>query len=239
MLTVRHAALTDPGRRHDENQDRLLADAARGLFLISDGMAEAVSSQRVIEVLPGLVALGLTGIDNLADPRAAEAVRAAVAEVSDLVRVARDDDLEVTGATVVLALVRGGTALVAHLGDSRAYLMRGGGLSQLTRDHSQLQRMVDEGWITEAEAAGRGNGGPTRFAGMFGDAEADVRCLELCAGDRILLCSDGLTEELEDRAIAPHLMPGVPPATCCRRLVDAANRAGGHDNVTVIVIAAD
>jgi protein phosphatase len=200
-------------------------------------MAEDVSPQIVIDALPGLLQTALTGASDLTDGRAASAVRSAVAEVSRKVRAEGERNYDVLGATVVLALVRGGRALVAHLGDSRAYLLRAGKLERLTRDHSHLEHMIDLGWIKPEEAGWHGNGGPTRYAGMSAAAEADVRGLELRPGDRLLLCSDGLTEMLDDDEIREVLLPPLSPEQACERLVAAANRAGGEDNITVVLVA--
>src|SRR5262245_35138870 len=146
MTTISHAALSDPGRTHDENQDRWLADPARGLYLVSDGMAEHISPQIVVDTLPGLLQTGLADVDDLTNARAVSAVRSAVAEVSRKVHAESERNFDVLGATVVLALVRDGRALVAHLGDSRAYLLRAGKLERLTRDHSYLECMIELGW---------------------------------------------------------------------------------------------
>jgi protein phosphatase len=237
VTTISHAARSDAGRTHDQNQDRCLTDPGLGLYLVSDGMAEDISPQVVIDKLPGLLQTALTGVTDLTDGRAACAVRSAVAEVSRKVRAEGERNYNVLGATVVLALVRGGDALVAHLGDSRAYLLRAGKLERLTRDHSHLEHMIDLGWIKPEEESWRGNGGPTRYAGMPAAAEADVRGLELRPGDRLLLCSDGLTEMLDDDEIREVLVPPLSPAQACERLVAAANRAGGGDNITVVVVA--
>jgi serine/threonine protein phosphatase PrpC len=237
MTTISHAALSDPGRTHDENQDRWLADPARGLYLVSDGMAEPISPQTVVDTLPGLLQTGLADVDDLTSARAVSAVRSAVAEVSRKVHAESERNFDVLGATVVLALVRAGRALVAHLGDSRAYLLRAGKLERLTRDHSYLERMIELGWIKPEEASWRGNGGPTRYAGMKGVATADVRLLDLQPRDRLLLCSDGLTEMLDDDEIREVLVPPLSPGQACARLVAAANRAGGDDNITVVVVA--
>jgi protein phosphatase len=237
LITVSHAALTDPGLTHEENQDRCYIDPDLGLYLVSDGMGEAISPQVVVDALPGLLRAALADVEDLADARAAAAVRAAVAEVSCRVRAENERNGDVLGATVVLALVRGGRALVAHLGDSRAYLLRAGRLEPLTRDHSLLERLLELGWIKPEEALWRGNGGPTRYAGMKGEAEADVRVLELRPGDRLLLCSDGLTELLDDDELREELLPPLAPAQACARLVAAANRAGGDDNITAVIVA--
>ncbi|HYT89169.1 MAG TPA: protein phosphatase 2C domain-containing protein, partial [Gemmataceae bacterium] len=225
------------GRTHKDNEDRYFVDTAQGLYLISDGMAESISPQIVVDTLPDLLRQRLAGVAELTDPTALEGVGEAIAEVSQAVYKESTRRRGMLGATVVLALVHNGRALVAHLGDSRAYLRRAGRLERLTRDHSQVQRMIDLGWIKPEEASWRGNGGPTRYAGMKAAAEADLRCLELQSGDRLLLCSDGLTEMLTDEEILPLLDPALTPEQNCKRLVDAANQAGGKDNVTVIVIA--
>ncbi len=235
MTRITHAVLTDPGHKHDENQDRAYIDPKQGLYLVSDGMAESLSPQIVVDHLPELLSRALAGIRDLADERAPRCVRWALAEISQQVRREREQRLDMLGATIVLALLRGSKALIAHLGDSRAYLLREGKLERLTRDHSVVQRLVDLDWITAEEARDRGNGGPTRYAGMPGVGEADVRCLELLPGDRLLLCSDGLTELVPDQELAELLNRELTPPQSCERLVAAANRAGGDDNSTVVV----
>src|SRR5207237_871086 len=106
------------------------------------------------------------------------------------------------GATLVLALLRGDKALLAHLGDSRGYLLRSGELEPLTRDHSYMQELVDRGVVSAEEAAAASsNGGPNRYLGMSGTAQPDIQIFDLCEGDRLLLCSDGLTAMLTDDGI--------------------------------------
>ncbi|MCI0463321.1 MAG: protein phosphatase 2C domain-containing protein [Gemmataceae bacterium] len=235
MTRMTHAALSDPGRKQ-ENQDRLLIDPDQGLYLVSDGMAESLSPQLVVERLPELLRESLAGVRGLADEHAPRCVRWALTEISQQVRAERDQRMDMLGATIVLALVRDRQALIAHLGDSRAYLLREGKLQRLTCDHSFVQRLLDLGWLNAEEARQRGNGGPTRYAGMHGVAEADVRHVELLAGDRLLLCSDGLTELVSDEALAPLLNRELTPQQSCEQLVGAANQAGGDDNITVVVL---
>jgi serine/threonine protein phosphatase PrpC len=234
-LAIRHACLSDRGRTHELNEDRWHADPARGLYLVADGMADERPAQQVVDLLPPLLAARLGGPEDLADPRVREQVADAITEVSNQVR-----DLETTGSTLVLVLIRDGLALVAHMGDSRVYLLRHGSLEQLTRDHSWLQWMVEHGEITAEEASqARSNGGPTRFLGMWGQAVPELRLLELCAGDRLLLCSDGLPEMLPAEQLHAVLAREPEPEAACRRLIDEANAAGGRDNLTALVIAAD
>ena len=141
------------------------------------------------------------------------------------------------GATLVVALVRDQYALLAHLGDSRIYFMRDEQMEPLTRDHSRVEEFVGLGKLTREEADQlRDNGGPTRFIGMTDKAVAEARLIELRAGDRLLLCSDGLTAMLDDMTIARNLSAHPNPTIACRALVDAANAAGGEDNITVLII---
>jgi protein phosphatase len=230
---ILHACLSDRGLTHAGNEDRWLIDPDLGLHVVADGMADERPAQLVVDRLPDLLRVALADVVSLDDPGAAEQVRAALAELNEE---ARDPDS--SGSTVVLALIRERRALLAHLGDSRIYLLRAGRLRPQTRDHSLTQKMVDQGVLTPEDAArARSNGGPTRFIGMWGDAVADVRLLDLRPGDRLLLCSDGLTAMLPDEDLQDILARESEPAAACRRLIDAANAAGGEDNITALVLA--
>jgi protein phosphatase len=232
-LVVQHACLSDRGLTHPGNEDRWLADAALGLYVVADGMADERPAQLTVDHLPDLLRTHLRGVADLADPQAAERLRAALAELSDQAR-----DLDCTGSTVVVALVRGPRALLAHLGDSRIYLLRRQQLRRLTRDHSLVQEMIDQGVLPAEEAERhRLDGGPTRFIGMWGEPVADVTVLDLCPGDRLLLCSDGLTAMLGDAELRTILTREPEPASACHGLVAAANAAGGADNITALVLA--
>jgi protein phosphatase len=229
-LVVTHAALSDRGRTHD-NDDRWFADAGLGLYLVADGMADDRPSQMVVDRLPGALRSRLGSTADLSAPEAAEAVRLALGDISEQVRNRR----WIGGSTVVLALVRDGRVLIAHLGDSRAYLVRDKQLERLTRDHSDVQESVDRGKLTPEEAR-RARGCPTQFVGMWGDPEPDIRLLELQEGDRILLCSDGLPEMLSDDDLLAILNKWKNPTEACVRLIAAANAAGGRDNLTALLV---
>jgi serine/threonine protein phosphatase PrpC len=187
----------------------------------------------IVDRLPGLLRKKLKGVIRLADPRAARQVQAAITVVSELVR-----ERIHAGSTLVLVLERLGRALVAHVGDSRVYLFRNDALEALTRDHSYVEEEIEHGVLTRAEADRlQFNGGPTRFIGMWGEPEAGVRLLDLQPGDRLLLCSDGLTAMLRDEEIGAILQTHPAPADACARLIAAANAAGGKDNITALVLA--
>jgi protein phosphatase len=242
MPTITFACHSDRGRTHSLNDDRWYADPGLGLFIVSDGMAVAEPAQLVVDLLPGLIEDRLGGESNPLEETTAAAVRSAIAEASRQVHTIALESPESSwlglGATVALALVRWPLALLAHLGDSRIYLHRCGRLQALTRDHSFVEYMVETGKLTRAQADRSAfNGGPTRFAGMADEAVADTRIIELRERDRLLLCSDGLTSMVNESAIQGILNAHLETQAACRALVDAANEAGGADNITVIVVA--
>ena len=137
----------------------------------------------------------------------------------------------------MLALIRGNEALLAHLGDSRIYRHRAGQFEQLTRDHSVVQQKLDRGEIQPNEAfLARTMSGPTRFLGMPGKAVAEVGLVDLVVGDRLLLCSDGLPAMLFDDEMLAICNKWPDLDQVCHHLVNAANVAGGHDNISVVVI---
>jgi protein phosphatase len=244
MPTITHAGLSDRGRVRPQNEDRWFADPAQGLYIVADGMggrvAGGLAAQVVVETLPLLLRNQLTGLPNLAVPQAGARVRAAVAELSDRLRRESEGQLglEGMGSTVVLALVHDAQALIAHLGDSRGYLYRDGHLKQLTRDHSLIQLLLDCGEITHEEAIDHpARGQLTRYVGMEGEALSETHLLELQPGDRLLLCSDGLTDMLSKGEMCSILAENLSPAAACRSLVSAANGAGGKDNITALVVS--
>src|SRR5437762_6028734 len=165
MISIRHAVRTDPGLHHDRNEDRYYINAERGLYFVTDGMANEVTPHFILETLPPMIRDEFAAVEDLCSPGPAEKLQAVLRDLNDQVRAQRLDlwgDGNI-GATLVLALVRGDQALLAHLGDSRIYRHRPAQLEQLTRDHSSVQRMLDSGQITPAEAVlARSQGGPTR-----------------------------------------------------------------------------
>lgn len=244
MRALGHAGLSDRGRVRGRNEDRWTADAERGLFVVSDGIGGAaageLASEIVVEALPALIFERLYGLENPAGPETVERVTAAIAELSDDLRKqsAGKLGLQGMGATVVVALVEDRAALIAHMGDSRAYLWREHTIKLLTRDHSLVQALLDAGETTVEQAADHpARGQLTRHVGMQGDPLPDARWLDLRAGDRLLLCTDGLTGMLDDRLLLLTLNEHPDPQGACRALVDAANEAGGTDNITALVVS--
>lgn len=244
VCTLTHAALTDTGRVRVENQDRWFADDKQGLFIVSDGVgghsAGGLAAHIVVRILPPLLRKRMDRIEDLATKKAGIQLKAALAESSRSVRDATRGKagLAGMGATIVLALVRENEALVAHLGDSRAYLFRGGRLEQLTRDHSIIQELLNSGEITAEQAATHpARGHLSQCVGMPGEAMPAVRCVELQAGDRLLLCTDGLTGMLSDDELVSILKRKLTAKQACKQLIATANRAGGRDNITALLLA--
>jgi PPM family protein phosphatase len=252
LPSFRAAWRSDRGRVRPENEDACLVAPERGLFVLSDGMGGraggGVAARLVVGLLPGLLASRLP--PPHAHPAGQEAstaalegaIRWAVATVSAEVRQRGADNarLRGLGATVVSALFAGDTAHIAHLGDSRAYLLRQARLRRLTSDHTQVARLLQRGEIGVGDVATHpARHQLTRYVGMDGEARADVLSLSLAPGDRLLLCSDGLTDPLPDRLIA-HLLRHQPdPDSASRVLVSAAGVAGGRDDASAIVVFVD
>ncbi|MEI7814038.1 MAG: Stp1/IreP family PP2C-type Ser/Thr phosphatase [Coriobacteriia bacterium] len=225
------AALSDIGRVRTHNEDSVLAQPP--LFVVADGMggheAGEVASSIAIETIRDHA-------PRRPDAKAlARAVKAANREV---IRSAREGyGKQGMGTTMTAAIVEGTHIAIAHVGDSRAYLLRSGTLEQITDDHSMVADMIRRGQLTEAEARYHPNRSViTRALGTDPSVVADTYELTAGLGDRLMLCSDGLTGMLEDAMIAETLATYADPAAATRALVDAANDAGGHDNISVVVI---
>ncbi|TCO50657.1 PP2C family protein-serine/threonine phosphatase [Actinocrispum wychmicini] len=213
---IRCAVRTKTGVLHDENQDRVATDVERGMFLVVDGMGgladAAATAQIVVDRFPPLFAR----VPALTGPDVMDVVTGFTAELNAAVRDGARSGPDTTGAAVASLLVRDGWALAVHLGDSRIYLSRNGKLARLTDDHT------DDGHLT-------------RFMGMPGEVFPGVSVHELVVGDRILLCTDGLTNSVDDRAVGA-MLSSENLEHACQRLVDAAVDGGAIDDVTVVAL---
>jgi len=149
----------------------------------------------------------------------------------------RDQAVRGMGTTLTAARTMGRHLQIVHVGDSRAYLLRDARLLRLTRDHTYVQWLLDSGQLSEKEAADYGARHllVNALGGASEDVEVDVSQLKLTSGDRLLLCSDGLTDLVDDNTIRQVLIDCRESAGACRRLVDLALAAGGRDNVTVVI----
>jgi protein phosphatase len=225
-------AATDVGRVREGNEDAFLVDDAMGLVAVADGMgghrAGEVASATALEALRSAITHGRPLRESMQD--ANEAV---------FTKSLTDEELRGMGTTLTAAtLVSHGTVLIGHVGDSRAYLLRDGELRQVTVDHSLVEELVREGRLTADEAAVHPQRSIiTRALGLDASVEIDVYPVELAPGDRLLLCSDGLTGMVQTETIGGILRREEDPARAAAALIDAANVAGGEDNITVVVVA--
>ncbi len=233
------ALVTDPGPGRPHNEDRWRVDDASGMFVLADGMggynagevASEIATRTVAELVGALRAAGLPPADALA-----RAVAAAHRGIVDFAHT-RPECLGMA-TTLVAASITGGRLTVAHVGDSRAYLYRDGALRRLTRDHSIGQQMLDTGRMTESQVRRLpARGILTRALGIETEPPvADVAALDWRAGDLLLLCSDGLTDSLDDARIAAVLdAPGTPLARLASELIVGALTRGCTDDATVLI----
>jgi protein phosphatase len=240
---LRHAALSDVGRLRQNNEDRWFADTEMQLYLVSDGMggqmAGEMAARIVTEVLPTRLRTQLEDSPDFAHPKEIDRVLETVRELSRNVRseTAGQPGLAGMGATLVLLLVRGPQALLVHLGDSRAYRWRQGKLECLTRDHTLVQLLIEDGVLAPAQAAAHpARHQLSRFVGMPSEPLPEFRLLDLASGDRLLLCTDGLTSMLANDQVCRILSQEACLEHACLTLIEAANAAGGQDNVTVVLV---
>ncbi|SRR5579883_2033045 len=234
-LVFETAALTHVGRVRTVNEDNLLARPDIGLWAVADGMgghgAGDVASKAIIAALDSI---------KRADTAAellAQFERRIIRANSELRAFARGRGLGAIGATLAAILIRPPHYACLWCGDSRIYLWRSGKMRQISHDHSEVQDLIDRGLIDaeEAKAWPRRNV-VTRAIGVAVEAEIELGEGQVVAGDRFLLCSDGLTNHVEDAEIAVALGDKAPQQACAD-LLDLTLERGASDNVTLIVIA--
>lgn len=244
-LVIRAAGGTDIGCVRQRNEDAFFIDAANGIFIVADGLGGHgggdKAAQMATTLLPDIVRRRMAILPeplSSNDPTIAPMLADSLHELGHRIREAGGSRLEYKdmGATIVLALLTAHHAHIAHMGDSRAYLLRDNGLRQLTDDHSIVGLLVRNGEITPREAENHpAKGRLSRFAGMEADVPAATRTIEMQPGDRLLLCTDGLWGMLTDSELKAILAEGNDPEVTCRSLLAAGNQAGGEDNLTGVV----
>jgi protein phosphatase len=235
------AVLSDCGRKRPSNEDAFGVSAEHGVYVVCDGMGgaaagEVASALAVAEVLR--VLSGRPEVESDAAPledAVQEAIRAANQTIHS--RAQRDPQLRGMGTTLVGLVTEGRRVVVFNVGDSRCYRLRNSTLVQISQDHSLVEEQVRSGTITHAEALRSPHRNIiTRALGTEPSVEPDLFELKAEAGDLFLLCSDGLTGELPDSLIESMLAANLSLNELCARLVDAAKRAGGHDNITCLLV---
>jgi protein phosphatase len=234
----------DVGRCRSNNEDAVAIDEELALAVLADGMggynAGEVASELATSRIHSLYGAWLRRHGRqAANAELLRALDACVLETNRAIYDAGSADPSCAGmgTTLVVALLRDDRLLVGHVGDSRAYRLRGATLQQITHDHSVMQEQIDAGLISAEQAAisGRRNL-VTRALGVEDSVRLEAHLHEVEPGDIYLLCSDGLSDMLEDDAIARLLLRHDGLADAGRALVDAANQAGGRDNISLILV---
>jgi serine/threonine protein phosphatase PrpC len=232
LRIAEEAVRTDTGRQRNANEDSLFVEAP--LFVVADGMGGAQAGEVASRAAAESFAQNLPA--GPPERLLEETISGANRTIHELAR--KDPSLAGMGTTTTAALVDLDSEEVAigHVGDSRAYRLRGGKFEQLTRDHSLVEEMRRKGQLTDAQAEDHPQRSIiTRALGPEPEVEVDLQTVPAQAGDVFLICSDGLTTMLDDAKIAHILSRATSLQSAVRALVDEANRAGGRDNITVVL----
>jgi PPM family protein phosphatase len=226
------AGLTNRGMVRERNEDSILTDPGGTLWAVADGMGGYGNG----DVASDIVIDCLAKIPDGVDPGPALVAR--LKEANDLVlEQQRAPGMARMGSTVVAVLISRAVAHVAWAGDSRAYLLRGGRLRPLTRDHSVVQEMVDRGELSPEEAESHPESNMvTRAVGGAPELEVDLVSVPLSIGDRLLLCSDGLTRCVYEQTVETLLRDASGPEDACQKLLREALDSGAPDNVSAITV---
>jgi protein phosphatase len=250
MPAIKACGLTDVGKKRKHNEDAFASDVSERLFIVADGMgghaAGEVASKITVETIGEFIAATRQKEEatwpfkynhelDFNSNRLAVAIEKANERV--MAAVAAQPWLKGMGTTVVAGLLNEKILSLAHVGDSRAYLMRDSQLSRLTDDHSWVHEQVAAGILTEEEAKTHPlKNVVTRALGGGPSVSPDLQELVFSPGDRFLFCSDGLTTMVSDEEIREAAASIADPEALCHSLVDLANEKGGVDNITVVVV---
>ncbi len=236
-MQIRAEGLSDIGQCRQSNADSLFLDEQNSFFVVADGVggqpAGEIASQLVAERLPQILAeLSAVEPQDSCDvlDRSVRQVNKALIETAD-----ENPAWRGMSTTVVAAWCRQDSINIANVGDSRAYLLRDQKIEQVSEDHTVLAEQQREGLVDE-DASGRMANVLTRCLGLEPDVDVCVGSMPVQSGDRILLCSDGLTDSLSEEVMRSIILSSSSPGEGCRMLVELANRNGGRDNITVLLI---
>ena len=246
MMKVTVRAATDTGKVRDHNEDYYAAldgkespPGVDALLVVADGMgghaAGEVASRMAVEGILGILASNSEESFKLEGNDFGAFLGKVLEEVNqDVWQAGQESDKRGMGTTCTLAAIRVDQLFLAHIGDSRAYLLRDGELHQVSKDHSWVEDAVDQGVITREQARIHPNRNViTRAIGLEQQPKIDTYVMPLAEGDLLLLCSDGLNSMIPDDNIY-RILKQSPTDEVCGDLIVAANEAGGHDNTTVV-----
>lgn len=236
------AAVTDRGRKRPSNEDAFGFSVEAGVYVVCDGMGGAAAGEIASSLAVDEVLRLLKDRKQDSDAELPGAAENAVTAANEAIfsRAQRNHRLSGMGTTLVVMATQEQHVWILNIGDSRCYLLRAGKLAQLTRDHSLVEEQVRLGRMTPREALNSPlKNVITRALGTQSQVTPDIFELDAEAGDVFLLCSDGLTRELPDDTIASLLNCDLALESMAARLVDAAKKAGGHDNITCMLVRAE
>ncbi len=250
-MKIAYHALSDVGRKRKGNEDSLFVNPEQNLFVVADGMgghaAGEVASRVAVESINEFVCM-TSGDEEITWPFGLDEnmsydgnrLKTSVRYANNKVLAATKESAEYEGmaTTVVAVLIDGVTANLAHVGDSRIYLYRGDQLTQLTSDHSWVNEQLQGGMLTAEQARSHPlRNVVTRALGGKPDLEVEMQVHEVLPGDTLLMCSDGLTTMVPDFEIQKILGDGGGEVEkCAKALVEVANKNGGEDNITVVLL---
>jgi protein phosphatase len=242
-MTIELHAAVDPGRARSNNEDSVTTDDAVALAVLADGMggynAGEVASNMATSFIKSELGRWLREASSQAsDAEVRRAMDICVDNANRAIFNAANTNPQYAGmgTTLVLAVFRDNRVLLGHVGDSRCYRLRQGKLQQITRDHSLLQEQIDAGLITPEQAAFSANKNlVTRAVGVEDTVLLETHQHDVLDGDLFLMCSDGLSDMLDDTGILQVLQQHDSLESGTRALIDAANDAGGKDNISVIL----
>jgi PPM family protein phosphatase len=254
MPRISSAVASDPGLRRESNEDAFCTRADLGLFMVADGMgghaAGEVASRLAVEVVEAFIGDTKDADVNRTWPfpydpeltldgnRLKAAFRLANRRLAAAMQ--SDEALRGMATTAAAVLVTTGQPVIAHVGDSRVYLWRDGRLSQVTEDHSWVSEQVRAGVLSDADARRHPwRNVVTRALSGGDDPEVEVAEIKVAAGDVLLICSDGLSGVVPAEKLEAIVAETHPLEETCRSLIDAANAAGGPDNITVAMLKVD
>jgi protein phosphatase len=242
-MTIELHAAVDPGRARSNNEDSVTTDDAVALAVLADGMggynAGEVASNMATSFIKSELGRWLREASSQAsDAEVRRAMDICVDNANRAIFNAANTNPQYAGmgTTLVLAVFRDNRVLLGHVGDSRCYRLREGKLQQITRDHSLLQEQIDAGLITPEQAAFSANKNlVTRAVGVEDTVLLETHQHDVLDGDLFLMCSDGLSDMLDDSGILQVLQQHDSLESGTRALIEAANDAGGKDNISVIL----
>ena len=246
-MTLEFFSATDTGRARNNNEDSVAVHEGAALLALADGMGgynagEVASSMATSFIKSELGRWLEEASQNATDAEVRRAMDICVDNANRAIFNAANSNPHYAGmgTTLVVAVFRAGRLLLGHVGDSRAYRWRAGRLEQITRDHSLLQEQIDAGLITPEQAAFSANKNlVTRAVGVEDTVLLETHLHEVQPGDLVLMCSDRLSDMLDDTSIAQVLQMHDSLAAAGAALIESANDAGGKDNISLILVRAE